>query len=139
MANLAPRLEKRRARLEIIPFIDIMFFLLATFMMASVAMVQNYGIDLKLPAATTGQLQDDQAEPLTVSVTRDGRLFLNQEQINPDELINAFRSLQQQDAGQPIILQGDYGSEFGKVVEVFDQARAAGLERLTIRTRPAEE
>ena len=71
----------RRPRLEIIPFIDIMFFLLATFMMVSLSMIDNQGIDLNLPGANSAKPQDQTDHTQTVSVAKSGELFFNKEPI----------------------------------------------------------
>ncbi len=130
----SPR-QGRKPRLEIIPFIDIMFFLLATFMMVSLSMIQNQGIELNLPRATTAIPQDIPPETLTISVDRNGQLFRNREPTSLPALRHEFTRLGSASAEQPrIVLQGDYETHFGKVVEVFDTARSCGLTRLVLRT-----
>ena len=71
----------RKPRLEIIPFIDIMFFLLATFMMVSLSLIHNQGIELNLPGATSARPQEQTDHTQTVSVAKSGELFLNKEPI----------------------------------------------------------
>jgi len=71
----SPR-SRKRPRIEIIPLIDVIFFLLATFMMVSLSMVKNNGIKVNLPAASTSTTQDHHNET-TISVTKDGGLFFD--------------------------------------------------------------
>ncbi|GAB4252114.1 MAG: hypothetical protein OHK005_19320 [Candidatus Methylacidiphilales bacterium] len=130
----SPR-QGRKPRLEIIPFIDIMFFLLATFMMVSLSMIQNHGIELHLPRAVTSTSPEVPPETLTISVDRDGQIFRNREPSNLTALREEFARLGTSGGESPrIILQGDYEAQFGKVVEVFDAARACGVNRLILRT-----
>ena len=128
----------RRPRLEIIPFIDIMFFLLATFMMVSLSMTDNQGIDLNLPGANSARPQDQTDHTQTVSVAKSGELFLNKE---PVTLASLQERLSQLIAGDPetrLVLQGDYDCSYGLVVEVFDSARTRGVNKLVIRTARPE-
>jgi biopolymer transport protein ExbD len=123
-----------KPRLEIIPSIDIMFFLLATFMMVSLSLIHNQGIELNLPGATSARPQDQTDHTQTVSVAKSGELFLNKEPITLPTLQERFSQLI---AGNPetrLVLQGDYDCAYGLVVEVFDGARARVLSKLVIRT-----
>jgi biopolymer transport protein ExbD len=128
----------RRPRLEIIPFIDIMFFLLATFMMVSLSMIDNQGIDLNLPGANSAKPQDQTDHTQTVSVAKNGELFLNKEPITLDALQERFGQLITGDPEIRLVLQGDYDCPYGLVVEVFDSARTRGLNKLVIRTARPE-
>jgi len=138
MATLPSPRTRRGARLEIIPFIDIMFFLLATFMMASLAMVQNEGINLTLPTAATAIPAEELPEQSTVSVTAEGEIFLNREPVSREALAPFFRQLYAKDPESRVIVQGDYECDYGVVVEVFDTARESGLTRLILRTRKSD-
>ncbi len=138
MARLPSPRAKTRPRLEIIPFIDIMFFLLATFMMASLAMIENEGLDLDLPPAYSSQPAQELPDRITISVTESGEIFLNKEPVVLAELEGLFRQAHQKNPELAVILQGDTESRFGKVVEVFDKARMVGLTKLVLRTQRPE-
>ena len=71
--NIPSLRSRKRARIEIIPLIDVVFFLLATFMMVSLSMVKNNGIKVNLPAAATSAPQEHN-DRTTISVTKDGDL-----------------------------------------------------------------
>jgi biopolymer transport protein ExbD len=135
MAQLPSPRAKARARLEIIPFIDIMFFLLATFMMASLAMIENEGLDLELPSAYSSQPTQDLPDRITVSVTESGEIYLDKQAVTINELKGLFLKYRQENPEIAVILQGDFQSRFGNVVEVFDQARQVGLTKLVLRTQ----
>ena len=98
----------RRPRLEIIPFIDIMFFLLATFMMVSLSMIDIQGIDLNLPGANSAKPQDQNDHTQTVSVAKSGELFLNKEPITLSNLQERFSQLITGDPETRLVVQGDY-------------------------------
>nr|MCU0254313.1 biopolymer transporter ExbD [Acidobacteriota bacterium] len=77
---------KKSARIEIIPLIDIIFFLLATFIMVSLSMTKNQGVQVALPTASTAQSLGDQQEmdrTVTLSVNAKGELFFNMEKVAP--------------------------------------------------------
>ena len=133
----SPR-SNRRHRLEIIPLIDIMFFLLATFLMVSLTMLQNEGIPLSLPAARTSMPSDDDTKTLTLSVNREGDVFVQQQAVTLAELAVRLAELKRTAPDTRLILQGDDRADFGKVVAVLDEARRQGLNKLIIRTRPPE-
>lgn len=130
----SPR-SQRRARIEIVPLIDIIFFLLATFVMVSLSMVKNKGIAVNLPSASTGEAQD-RSEYASITVKEDGALFFNQEPLTIEELlvrINAFKG----QAGDPkIIINGDEKADFGRTVAVLDEVRKSGITKIAIETKP---
>lgn len=125
----------RKPRLEIIPFIDIMFFLLATFMMVSLSMVENHGVEMVLPKAASSKPQDLIDHTQTISVAKTGEIYLNRDVINKDALDAKFAELLAADPELRLVLQGDYDCPYGLVVEVFDQARQRGITKLVIRTQ----
>ncbi len=133
MARLpSPRL-KTRPRLEIIPFIDIMFFLLATFIMVSLKLIQNHGIPVHLPGSSTATPQPRQEE-IDLTVTENNGLFWNKEAIAFDALPARLAALHQQQADPHIFINGDEKARFGRAVAVLDAVRAAGISSVAIET-----
>ena len=129
----SPR-SKRRARIEIIPLIDIIFFLLATFVMVSMSMVKNNGIALNLPAAATGAAQP-RDNLTTISITADGSLFLDKQPLTFEHLTAALVSLAARGNDAPISLSADVKSEFGTAMAVLDKLRETGLVKVSIETK----
>lgn len=133
----SPR-ASRRARIEIIPLIDIIFFLLATFVMVSLSMVKNRGMPVNLPAA-----QSTAAQPLpdhaTVSITRDGMLFLDKEPVDEADLPNRLAALAVEKHGDAqVLIRGDEEAKLGKALEVLDACRRQGIAKVIFQTRPKE-
>jgi biopolymer transport protein ExbD len=131
----APR-ARRRARIEIIPLIDVIFFLLATFMMVSLSMIQNRGIPVQLPAAETGAPLD-RSDSATITVAADGALFFDEERVDVEALGRRLDALK---AGHPdprVYLGGDARAELGAAITVLDLVRARGIGKVAIETRPA--
>jgi len=129
---------RRRARIEIIPLIDIIFFLLATFVMVSLSMVKNQGIPVRLPAAATGISRGSaHLSTVTVTVAGSGRLYLDKEAMGFDALLARLRSLRERNPDLRVVFNGDEKAAFGDVVKALDQTRQAGIEKVAIQTTGA--
>src|SRR3989338_2969624 len=125
---------KRKARIEIIPLIDIVFFLLATFVMVSLSMVKNQGINLNLPKATTGTVQEQKASAI-VSVSQSGDIYLNKEKVGFDGLTKKLTGLKQRDPELRVIIQADKDVNFGNAIQIMDEVRRLGITKLAVQTR----
>src|SRR5207247_10859336 len=82
----------KKARIEIIPLIDIMFFLLASFMMVSLSQVHMKGIKVNLPSGVSGQTQTKR-EYISVSVDKDGHYFFDKEEVKNEKLISIINKI----------------------------------------------
>ena len=72
--------QRKRARIEIIPLIDIMFFLLATFVVVSLSMIRNEGITVRLPTAQSAT-QEERSASITVSISEAGEIYLDKDKV----------------------------------------------------------
>lgn len=127
----------KRARIEIIPLIDIIFFLLATFIMVSLSMTKNQGVKVALPTAASAASLGDQQETekaVTLSVTAKGDIFYNKEKINPAQLPLKLQTLKSTTKAPRVIINGDAGADFKNVVGVLDEVRKAGIAKVGINT-----
>src|SRR6218665_1611800 len=77
---------KKHAKIEVVPLIDVVFFLLATFVMVSLSMTKNEGITVNNPAASTASPKDNKDATLTLSLAQTGEIFFNKEKINAAQL-----------------------------------------------------
>jgi biopolymer transport protein ExbD len=130
----SPRTNKK-ARIEIIPLIDIIFFLLATFVMVSLSMMKNKGIPVSLPVATSGVPQE-QKDFVSISVTERGEIFWNKEKTTFVELPTRLKNLKATTLDPKIFLNGDTKAELGNAVTVLDEVRKAGISKVAIETKP---
>jgi biopolymer transport protein ExbD len=130
----SPR-SRRRARIEIIPLIDIIFFLLATFVMVSLSMVKNRGIAVNLPAAATGTPQEP-GEFATISINAAGELFFNKAPVDAAHLETDLKDLLAGSAEPRVYIRGDANAAFGKAVAVLDEVRSLGITKVAIETQP---
>lgn len=125
---------KRRARIEIIPLIDIIFFLLATFVMVSLSMVKNKGIPVNLPVAATAQPQE-RKDFASISIMEKGEVYFDKQLVTPAELEAALKDLLAANPEPKVFINGDTKAEYGKAVEVLDTARRLGIVKIAIETR----
>jgi biopolymer transport protein ExbD len=131
--RLASPLSRKRARIEIIPLIDIMFFLLATFIMVSLSMIQNLGVPVNLPSARSSQ-EDPGKASATIVVSKDGGIHWNKEATALEDLPGRLAALLASDTDPKVFIHGDEAADFGMVVKVLDAVRGAGVKRTAIRT-----
>jgi biopolymer transport protein ExbD len=125
----------RRARIEIIPLIDIIFFLLATFVMVSLSMIKNRAIPVNLPSTTTGGPQE-RGDSATIAVTVKGEIYFNKQLVDSAQLDANLESLVAASPGAKVFISGDAKAEFGQAIEVLDQVRRRGISRIAIETQP---
>ncbi|HVW50211.1 MAG TPA: biopolymer transporter ExbD [Trinickia sp.] len=114
----------RRGRIEIIPMIDVMFFLLATLMLTSLAMQRLDAVRVNLPSGVAERVVQD--KPLTLSVTRANQIFVNRQAVRLDQVTQAVAHQLQRDGN--IVVAADDGAEHGVVVQAMLAARRAGAE-----------
>jgi biopolymer transport protein ExbD len=107
-------------------------------MMVSLSLLRNEGIPLDLPPSQSAIQPDADAPALTLSVSREGRVFVEQVAVSLEELADRLAVAQRTAPDTRLILQGDAGADFGRIVEVLDVARQQGLPQVVIRTRPPE-
>ena len=125
-----PRQQLEKARIEIIPMIDIIFFLLVFFMVSTLSMTINHGLPVNLPKAASSQ--QDLRETFNVTVMQDGTLFLNKEPTTLTELGQHVKTGLEKDPELVVIINADDQALHGAIVSVMDEVRLAGVSRLTI-------
>jgi len=133
--KIAVPFQRKKARIEIIPLIDIIFFLLATFMIVSLSMIKNSGIAVNLPQALTASPQEGK-ESVTISITEEGTVYFNQEMISVSVLGERLKDLQISQRDLQVVINGDEMAYFGKAIEILDLVRALGITKVAIQTQP---
>jgi len=129
--------KRKKARLEIIPLIDIIFFLLATFIMVSLSMSKNQGVQVALPGAATAQPLGDQQEldkAVTLSVNDKGEIFYNKDKILPTQLPLRLQTYKLATKDPKVIINSDGSADFKHVVLVLDEVRKIGISKVGINT-----
>jgi biopolymer transport protein ExbD len=125
---------KKRARIEIIPLIDVIFFLLATFVLFTLSLNKTGGLNVLLPAAETSFPRDTEGT-VTLSVTAEGALAWNKDPINLDDFLVRIQQYKLQEADPRVLINADERALFAQVVYVVDQVRIAQIPKIYIETR----
>jgi biopolymer transport protein ExbD len=126
---------EEKARIEIIPMIDIMMFLLVFFMLATLKMIQGAGIKLDLPQSSTAE-QLQQTVKVSIGVTKTDRLYLDAKEITPEELTAHLQGLVRDSKKVDVAIAGDEGTSYKNIVKVMDLVRAAGISSVALATNP---
>jgi biopolymer transport protein ExbD len=128
--------ENAEARIEIIPLIDIMFFLLAAFMLVSLSMVSLKSVKVNLPTATTAT-PENLKNFVNLTVNKTGLVFLDQEPVGPNELANTLAAWHQTNSALRVFISGDRDARHGDIIRVLDLVRSAGIDRVAFEIRSA--
>ena len=124
----------KRARIEIIPLIDVIFFLLATFVLFTLSLNKSKGIKVSLPVSETA-IPRDPAGTVTISITDEGTLAWNTDLVTLDEFLIRLQQYKLQEPDGRILINGDEKAFFAQAIYVFDEARKAGFLKVFIETR----
>lgn len=128
------RREPEKARIEVIPMIDIVFFLLVFFMISTLSMTVNRAVPVNLPKAASAQ--KDVRETLNITITKDGEIFLNKAPIALQDIAPQVQGDLEKNPELLAIISADDQAFHGVIVDVMDEIRLAGVSRLAIAVKP---
>ena len=117
--------------INVTPFVDVMLVLLIVFMVT--APLLTVGIPMELPKTEAKSLGGDK-EPLTISVTKKGKVYIQDKEIELGELIPKLKAISKNGYNERIYIRGDSESLHGKISEVMGKISSAGFKRLAIVT-----
>lgn len=126
--------QHKKAKIEIVPLIDVVFFLLATFVMVSLSMTRNQGMQVALPAASSAAKQADDDKAVTLTVMATGEVFYNKDKVTLAQLPFRLQTLKTAQKDPKIILNAAADADFKQVVAVLDEARKIGIAKVGIST-----
>ncbi|MEH2511909.1 biopolymer transport protein TolR [Nitrobacteraceae bacterium AZCC 1564] len=121
------------AEINVTPMVDVMLVLLIIFMVS--APLLTVGVPLDLPQTAAKSLDQDK-EPLTLSVQLSGKIFINNTEIKPDELVPKLKAITDARGGmdERIFVRGDTKVDYGTVMRVMGRLSAAGFKRVALVT-----
>jgi biopolymer transport protein ExbD len=122
--------RRKKARIEIIPLIDIMFFLLAAFMMASLTMIRLQSIKMNLPTATQAS-REFKPDILNIAVDRAGDIYVDKKMLTTAELHAYLADKLKADKNFSVYISGDKDATHGSVIRVLDLVRREGIEKVS--------
>lgn len=117
--------------INIVPFTDVVLVLLIIFMIAAPGLVRS-GLDINLPGANTGRTQVKTRH--RVALDAQGRIYLNAAPIPRADLIAKIKQQLETQVDISVVLNADEATEHGKVVEVLDAIRSAGVKKIYVGT-----
>jgi biopolymer transport protein ExbD len=126
--------EGAEARIEIIPLIDIMFFLLAAFMLVSLSMVNMKSVKVNLPTATTST-PEIKRDFVDISVDKAGEVFLDKKPVGSNELVMTLAAQDKADPNLRVFISGDQDARHGDIIHVLDLVRSAGIDKVAFEIR----
>ena len=123
---------QRKARIEMLPLIDIVFLLLVFFIYAMLSMAVHRGLPVVLPVSSTSKV--DKHLVLSVTVKTDGTIYVDQEQVTMSDLAEFLERRAKGDRQPGVLLFADRNLSYQKLFRVLDQIRSAGLSRISLQS-----
>jgi len=118
------------SEINVTPFVDVMLVLLIIFMVAAPMMM--VGVPVQLPQTAAARIAQT-APPVVITVARDGRLYLRQEEVVETDLAARIRALREAEASDaPVYVRGDRAVPYGDVMRVMGHVVAAGVARVSL-------
>jgi len=124
----------KKARIEIIPLIDIMFFLLASFMMVSLSQVHMKGIKVTLPTGASGQTQSKR-DYISISCDVNGTPYFDKKPVSYEELTAILGKVHQENPEAKVFVRGDRDTVHGNIIRVLDILRSQGFYKIAFEIK----
>jgi biopolymer transport protein ExbD len=122
----------KKVRIEIIPMIDVIFFLLVFFMISSTAMTRMNSVPVALPK--TSSASHAQKQDFILTVKKDGSIFVNKTPSSLSEVRNHLAFEMRNHPQETVVINADQGVNYGLVVKVMDEARQIGVRKFALAT-----
>jgi biopolymer transport protein ExbD len=132
--NVASPIPHKKARIEIIPLIDIMFFLLASFMMVSLSQTTMKGMKVALPTGASGKTQSKK-DYVALSVDKDGYYYFDKQKIALEEILPKLQQIYRTNPEAKIFIRGDREAVHGNVTRMLDQIRSSGFSKISFEIK----
>lgn len=125
---------KKKARIEIIPLIDVIFFLLATFVLFTLSLNKIQSIPVNLPVASPNSEVSKDDENVTIQVSDGGTIYWNRELIGMSEVAPRLAQYASSTPTPRVLVSSDDRAKYGPTIAVFDEVRKAGIQQVSIET-----
>lgn len=117
------------SEINVTPLVDVMLVLLIVFMVA--APLMTVGVPLQLPKSAAAKAAE-QKEPVVVSIDKDGKVFLAEEELPEDAILPRLTALATTDAEQVVLVRGDKEIQYGRLMEVMGKVSTAGFMKVSL-------
>lgn len=125
------RLGSPVSEINVTPLVDVMLVLLVIFMVT--APLMTAGVPVDLPKTQSSPIQEN-VEPLTVSIDQEGKIFIQETQVDLETLIPKLQAITQAKPDTRIYVRGDQKNSYGRVMEVVGAINAAGFKKVALLT-----
>jgi len=126
------RRQMNKARIEMIPLIDVVFLLLVAFIFFAMSMTINRGIPVNLPNSSVAQVEDEGVSEITIE--KGGKIFFDKEEMDLRALNSRLALLQRESPETRIIVSGDRDASYESIMSVIDAVKRAGISGLSLKT-----
>jgi biopolymer transport protein ExbD len=128
---------EKRARIEIIPLIDIMFFLLAAFMLASLSMMRLQSLKMNLPSATIAKA-NTKPDMVKLMVDKSGNISIEKQNYSYVDVQHYLSERVRTNSALPVFISADHDATHEMVIHILDMVKGAGIEKVSfdIATKP---
>ena len=123
--------SKRKSRIEMIPLIDIVFLLLVVFIYTMLSMAVHRGMPVSLPASAATEIEKNLV--LSVSIDRDGTVYLDREPVRLEDLTQALSSRAEGEDNPGVLLFADREVDYQDLFRVLDRIKLAGLHQISLQ------
>ena len=130
-------IPKKHARIEIIPLIDIMFFLLASFMMVSLSQTHMKGIRVNLPSPLTQANPNPNKDYVSIRVTEGGLVYFDNAPVNDDQILPKLFEMFKANRDVKVSISAEQQALHGDVIRVLDRVRSAGITKIGYQIKTA--
>lgn len=122
--------EQRRARIEMLPLIDVVFLLLVFFVYAMLSMVVHRGLRVELPVAAAAEVE--RSEYIGITITKDNDLFIGDDPVEIGSLVEKVKERNGARGDLPVFINGDRRSDLGIAVKILDLLKGSGIREVSI-------
>ncbi len=126
-----------KARIEIIPLLDVIFLLLVAFIFFTMSMTVHRGLPVRLPSSSTAEIEKKDLADITIR--EDERLFFDKQEVTLSELIDILTVLHRESPEIKVLISGDKKVPYETIVAVMDAARQSGIDRVSLETKWKEQ
>ena len=128
-----PRRYTGKARIEIIPLLDVIFLLLVAFIFFTMSMTIHRGLPVQLPESFTSIIEKKNFADITIR--EDGKIFFDKQDVNLSELISQLTILHRESPETKVLMSGDKKVPYEMIIEVMDAVRKSGINGVSLETK----
>ncbi|MCB9989069.1 MAG: protein TolR [Rhodospirillales bacterium] len=130
------RAYRPMAEINVTPFVDVMLVLLVVFMIT--APLLTAGVKVDLPRSEAHTIADEDNKPLEITITTEGTLFVGEEEVKRDRLVNLLSAMTGSDPDRRIFIRADQGLSYGKVMDILGTLNKAGFRKVALLSEPTK-